>query len=249
MYLQIRGTNVRLLGSMHLFPAPGAQMPSWALQAYAWSECLIFESDPPTILPFLKSTNGTVLANMLPTDVWTELQAAWPTNGRLPPLSEMRPWAALMVAPSLYQHLVEGVEPQFLRSANEQSKSYRFLETAQEVVTAFESVALAEIQTALNCIMSDSAEPQRMLVRMYNAWQRRDIEALYKVAGRSPILSSSAIRSAVLESRNLAWVPSLLAAIESPKRTLVVIGALHLCGPSNLLECLGLPLDLVATLD
>lgn len=234
---------------MHLFPATGADMPAWASEAYEWSECLVFESDPPTILPFLKSTMGPDLQNLLSAEVWTKLHAVWPTNGRLPSLHEMRPWAALLIAPTLYQQLIEGIEPRFLRASIEESKSYRFLETAEEIAASLELVEVSEIQAALSFITSDPAQPQRMLHQMYDAWQRRDIEALYTVASQSPVFRSPAIRSAVLESRNLAWIPSIRDARKSPRRTLVVVGALHLCGPGNLIECLGLPIDQVAVRD
>ena len=41
----------------------------------------------------------------------------------------------------------------------------------------------------------------------------------------------------------IAWAAHLTALIERPERTLVVIGALHLCGPGNLIECLARPVE------
>jgi uncharacterized protein YbaP (TraB family) len=37
----------------------------------------------------------------------------------------------------------------------------------------------------------------------------------------------------------------LQARLDERARTLVVVGALHLCGPGNLIECLGRPVEAV----
>lgn len=83
MYLQLTGTQVRLLGSMHLFPATSRRTPPWIAEAYDWAEALVFESDPPTILPFLKADqpgSAQQLQPFLSADAWRQLQAAWPVD-------------------------------------------------------------------------------------------------------------------------------------------------------------------------
>ena len=158
MYLQLTGTNVRLLGSMHLFPATSRRTPPWIAEAYDWAESLVFESDPPTILPFLKAPpqgGADQLRPLLSADAWHQLQAVWPAEGPLAPLVELRPWAALIVAPTLFQQVVEGVEPRMLRSALTQAKPYQYLETAQEVAASLESIPLEAVGTALGMLMSD----------------------------------------------------------------------------------------------
>ena len=39
--------------------------------------------------------------------------------------------------------------------------------------------------------------------------------------------------------RGFAWAPKVRQLMGLPRRTLVVVGAVHLCGPGNLEECLG----------
>src|SRR5471032_3152376 len=100
MYLQLTGTNVRLLGSMHLFPATSRRTPPWVAEAYDWAEALVFESDPPTILPFLKAASQPGADQLQPfvsADAWRQLHALWPTEAPLAPLTALRPWAALIV--------------------------------------------------------------------------------------------------------------------------------------------------------
>ncbi|MFM2466298.1 TraB/GumN family protein [Paraburkholderia sp. RL17-368-BIF-A] len=242
MYLHIPGTNVRLLGSMHLFPASSRRTPPWIEEAYDWAETLVFESDPPTILPFLKAdtqAGAQVLQSLVSVDTWTRLQAAWPTEGPLAPLAELRPWATLIVAPTLFQQLVDGVEPRMLRWANAHGKPYRYLETASEVADALESIPLDTVAAALSLLMSDTGEPQRTLERMHAAWLEGDLPAVARIADESPIFTLPAIRHAILDARNRLWAQRVRDLLPQAQRTLVVVGALHLCGPGNLVECLG----------
>ncbi|CAB3805268.1 hypothetical protein LMG28614_06169 [Paraburkholderia ultramafica] len=249
MYLQLTGTNVRLLGSMHLFPATSRRTPPWVAEAYEWAEALVFESDPPAILPFLKTDaqRGAVqLQPFLSADAWAQLRALWPVEGPLAPLDELRPWAALIVAPTLLQQAVEGVEPRMLRSASAQAKPYRYLETAQDVAAALESIPLEAVGAALGLLMADHDEPQRTLERMHAAWLEGDLQAVQQIAVESPMFNLPGIRHAVLDARNRAWAARLQELPEQRERTLVVVGALHLCGPGNLIECLARPVEVVS---
>ncbi|HEY4296965.1 MAG TPA: TraB/GumN family protein [Paraburkholderia sp.] len=248
MYLQLTGTSVRLLGSMHLFPATSRRTPPWVAEAYDWAEALVFESDPPTILPFLKTDpqrGAGQLQPLLSTDAWAQLQKLWPVDGPLAPLAELRPWAALIVAPTLFQQVVEGVEPRMLRSAIAQAKPYCYLETAQEVAAVLESIPLEAIGAALGLLMADREEPQRTLERMHVAWLDGDLQAVQQIAVESPMFNLPGVRHAILDARNRAWAERLKERLGQRERTLVVVGALHLCGPGNLIECLGQPVEAV----
>ncbi len=246
MYLQLTGTQLRLLGSMHLFPATSRRTPPWIAEAYDWAESLVLESDAPTILPFLKAATpagAERLRPLLSDDAWQRLNAVWPTEGPLAPLAELRPWAALIVAPTLFQQVVEGVEPRLLRSALTQGKPYRYLETAQDVAASLDSIPLDAIAAALDLLMADLTEPQRTLEKMHAAWIDGDLPAVQRIAVESPMFNLPGIREAILDARNRAWAAHLTALIERPERTLVVVGALHLCGPGNLIECLARPVE------
>ena len=165
--------------------------------------------------------------------------------GPLAPLSELRPWAALMVAPTLCQRVVEGVEPRMLSEAAAQAKPYRYLETADEVAASLESIPLAAVSTGLELLLADLTEPQRTLERMQEAWLRRDPQAVYRIAAESPMFSLPGIRSA------------------HPRRTQSRVGAARVArwaagtdagggrgassgGPRNLIECLGHPVEPVS---
>lgn len=250
MYLQFTGTDVRVLGSMHVFPATSRRTPPWVADAYDWADALIFESDAPSLLPLLRadSQHGAArLRDCMSGDAWLELQKRWPADGPLAPLVELHPWAVLSVAPLLFQQIVEGVEPRMLRSACAHRKTVRYLETAQDVAASLAPIPLQTIAAALELLIADRDEPQRTLERMHAVWLGGDPHALLQVALDVPMFNLPGVRHALLDARNRAWAAHVDALLEArpQQKTLVVVGALHLCGAGNLLDCVGHPVEAI----
>lgn len=245
MYWQFTGTNVRILGSMHVLPANNSGLPAWAMQAFKWAEALVFESDPLTILPLLVSPTFVDLQGQLSPATWATIQGLWPASSPLPSLGAVRPFAALLLATFFTQRTAPGIESQFMQWASEQSKPVEFLETAEEVVAAFESAPLSEVRQGLELLASDLSAPQRTLEAMYSAWLRGDLAALYSVAAKSPLFRFGGLRAAVLQRRNQEWAPALFKLMQSPLRTLVAVGALHLYDSGNAIEYSGQHVQLI----
>ena len=247
MYWQFPGTNVRILGSMHLLPAYNSGLPSWATQAFEWAEALVFESDPPTILPLLRSPTPIALRSEVSPVTWEKLSDLWPTSGPLPPLDTVRPWAALLMSTVFSQRTAQGVEGLFMGWASEQFKPVEFLETAEQVAAAFDSAPASEVREALERLASDLSAPQRSHEAMYVAWLRGDLPALYSIAKASPLFQFAGLRAAVLERRNREWAPTLVRLMHAPRRTLIAVGALHLYGSGNAIEYSGQSVQLIPT--
>jgi uncharacterized protein len=247
MFFQVPGTNVRLLGSLHNFPESKPELPTWVSTAYEWADAIVFEADLPTVLPHFKSRSRTSLRTRLTPEVWVTLKSIWPSTGPLAPLREINPWAALLLAPAFCQQITTGVDPQLLQWATEEAKPTSFLETAQEFAHALASVPMEEVRSGLELFASDLSAPQRMLEELHAAWIVEDLAGVYSVASKSPSFAFPGLRSAVLETRNRAWMPAMKAILRSARPTLVVVGALHLYGPANLVECLGLQVERIPT--
>ena len=73
--------------------------------------------------------------------------------------------------------------------------------------------------------------------RLQQAWLAGD-EAALSAAMDEGILSDPQLRAALLVDRNAGWMPTLLAALESPRRPLVAVGTAHLLGPDGLVALL-----------
>jgi len=174
---------------------------------------------------------------------WNQLARSWPSEGALAPLRALKPWAVLIAAPTLCQRVVEGVEPRLQRRALGDAKSWRYLESVEEIAASLEAIPPAAIRDGLAMLLADPGEPQRTLEQMQAAWLQRDLATLWQIASATPLFALPGLREAILDARNRAWAPRIRALTQAPGRTLVVIGALHLCGADSLLAHLQHPVE------
>lgn len=238
MYFEFPGTNTRLMGSLHAFPATISQMPDWARSAYDWCEILVIESDPPTLFPFFKSRIPNGLNESLSPACWAYLSGIWKSNPVLPQLDEVTPWAACMFAAMFVLQVSPGIEGQFIPWAMAEGKPIQVLEVAPEIVAAFETAPFHDVCRAIEMLPTELPVAQLRLDAMYRAWADRDLTSMESAAA-SAMLQIPSLREAVLTIRNRAWATKIRSALNAPKRTLISVGALHLLAPSDLLDCIG----------
>jgi uncharacterized protein YbaP (TraB family) len=240
MYFEFDKTNVRLVGSMHRLPTDYPEIPAWVNDAYRWCEVLYIEHDAVSMRPFILRKDGGSLRNQLPEYIWNALQCRWPTDGTILPIDALKPWMVMLLLAILLQPAVDGIEPHLLRlSAGSDPRPLLYLETAEEAVALFDSVPTSEIQTSLSTLLSDPGLPKRALNEIYEAWVTGDRRLLAEVAARLPFNSLVKTRSALIDKRNLAWATKLQSLLSTKSRTLICVGALHLCGPGNLIDLVG----------
>lgn len=240
MYFEIPGTKVRVMGSMHMVPASNPVIPIWALQAYDWCEELVFESDPQGIFSELHPTPGVALQKQLSPAAWAALGRIWPPPPHFPSPQAVQPWAVWLFANAFQSRPADGIEPIFLKRAAEAPKVVHFLETPKQLASALDTAPIIEVIQAIEDLANDLSAPQRSLLDMYSAWVQLDLASLYKVAERSPSFHFPGMNRAAFQLRNESWVQPFQKHLLSSKRTLVAVGALHLYGPNNVFDCLGI---------
>lgn len=237
MLFSVPGSQVKIAGSMHMLPAASPHLPAWVWDAYAWSEEVVIESNPPEILPYLPLTDGTTLAQYISAAHWQSLQE---TVGRAGVAAEQllqwKPWAALLTLEAALQAYAPGVEVQFLARAQE--KPIYMLEHGADIARLLDQVPVKIITDYLISLLDDPEPACARARQLHQGWLQRDLAAMYEVARETPMFQVPALRHAILGERNRAWMPRLRLALQAPRRTLVVVGALHLCGPDNLRELL-----------
>jgi len=235
MYYSVVGSRVRVAGSMHMLPADAPHLPQWLWDAYAWSEDLLVESDPPEILQFLQLTDGTTLAQHVPAKHWTALQKIATRSG-IPAeqFTVWKPWAALLAMEAALQPYAPGVETQFLGSAQSQGKPTYMLETGASIAALLDRVPPEIIVGYMTRVLDAPDLACKRIRQLHQGWIERSPAAMYEVARETPVFQNAALKQAVLTRRNLAWMPRLRLALQSPRNTLVVVGALHLCGTDSI---------------
>jgi uncharacterized protein YbaP (TraB family) len=224
---------------MHLLPPSTPDLPLWALRAYEWSDELVFESEPTALLRYLNDMPSFGLSQHLSEVALAALDSMWPQRAAFPALNDVPPWAALIFGSVLASRVVEGVEAKFLRWAARDGKKVQFLETPAEFQAAVEAAPIQDVIAGIESLIADLSSVQKSLVQMHSAWVGRNLAGIYEAACRSPSFQFPNLRRAVLEIRNRAWAPKLTQLLDSSQRTLVAVGALHLCKPTGVLELLG----------
>ena len=239
MYFSVAGSQVRIAGSMHMLPDYAPHLPHWLWDAFAWSEDLLIESDPPEILHHLPLTDGTLLAQYVPATHWTALHDIVTRSGvSSEQLAGWKPWAALLVLEAALQPYAPGVEAQFLGCSATQNKPTFMLETGASVAALLDRVPVEVIVNYMTNLL-DAPELARVRARqLHQAWLDCSLSSMYEVARDTPIFQTEALKEAILTQRNRAWMPSLRLALQAPRNTLIVVGALHLCGEDSIGELL-----------
>ncbi|MGO9266370.1 MAG: TraB/GumN family protein [Candidatus Binataceae bacterium] len=82
------------------------------------------------------------------------------------------------------------------------------------------------------------ANAPRNFLDLHQAWLSRDLEKLETVVARTPFHRMPQIAMLMVATRNERWLPRIVDATSSSKRTLIAAGAIHLPGKKGLLALL-----------
>lgn len=236
MYYEVTGTNVRILGSIHMFPRTAPAFPAWVDGAYGWAEDLIVESEPNpgAFLPLMKLPAGDQLSNHLSSALVTSIYAFWAAALSRPDFEQMKPWAAWISFVGRLIDLVPGVEQQLLLRARAELKGVFELETLAEVPSILDTIPDRVIEDALQYSVADTARARATFLATHAAWVARDGEEVYRQASGVPSFHSQ-LGDTMIRERNSRWVSRLIPVLGTGRRTLVMVGAAHLFGIRGLL--------------
>jgi uncharacterized protein YbaP (TraB family) len=236
MYYQIVGTNVRIAGTMHLVPADSAVLPSWVSPAFDWSEVLVLEHAIDSAdWQWLKTLPGgeTVEQKVAPA-LWQQLKAVWPLQ-QSGILGSLRLWAVLAsIARISVGSVAPGVEPTYVTRARDVGRRFAVLETPSQFAEAANRIDDARYVRMIEVTLNQLPQAAGIFREIYNAWSTDRINVLTEIIPRTALGADPVIRAAVIDDRNIAWMPKILSATSQNLRTLFAVGALHLAGPKGL---------------
>lgn len=238
MYYQVERTNVRILGSMHLVPAEHPDLPGWVWSAYEWSELLAFEHDIALVPWVMNLPDGQTLDNRLPPFLLERLKAAWPANSPQGRLRNQKLWVVAIGLPLQQVKLVAGVEFQLTKRAKAEKKPVFYLETVAEFAALADGIDDGRYTRLIELTLNSLSQCEQLFRDMYAAWLSQRIHAIEQVLPRTVLAADPIVRSAAIDQRNQAWIPKIVEGLQSPKRILIAVGALHLAGPTGLLALL-----------
>jgi uncharacterized protein YbaP (TraB family) len=132
-----------------------------------------------------------------------------------------------------------GVEPFVVAHARAEARVINYLETAIEFSRFMDMVSDAEYQKSFRLTLATDAPMRIKHSRdLYAAWIGGRVDAVMAVLERSPLAQLLEVQDVVFHQRHLLWLPRIIDTLRCDKRTLILVGAGHLGGPTGVLALL-----------
>lgn len=212
MYFEIRGTPIRIAGTMHVFPPGAPGLPSWLESAAKWTDQLCIEhlSRPEGLLHYATSPDGTI-----------------------------KPWGKLLVeVRRLASNAEPGVELGLDRLiASVPNKALLWLEEESDVAALLDKIPAKDVDEALKILQAENTGAEE-LGPMYRAWSTGSPSEVFKAAAKGPFWDVPKIRDAYFTQRNRRWAKRIGSVQAMPNKLLILVGCMHLVGPGNLIEAI-----------
>ena len=163
----------------------------------------------------------------------------------------LRPWLAqlFMLTLQLKQAGLSGgvgVDKAIEREARRQGKRVRYFETLEQQLALLAPDDPKRELEDFDSFLNDFATQMADVPPMTNAWLTGDEAGLLRMT-RKDFAGNDALRKAMIDDRNAAWVKTLKRVLDGePGATLVVVGAAHLVGEGGvpaLLRAAGYPVE------
>lgn len=240
--------QVLLLGSVHLLRADDQPLPEAVHEAYRRTARIVMELDPRELEPAASQAAlrkvgvadpGASMAETLTPEEWRRAEGLAGEAGLdLQALSPFEPWFAALalynqaLAAAGYQPGL-GVELQLAGWAARDGKPVSGLETMEEQLRLFKTLAPPVQREMLLKMLADLPRLDSEAERMISAWRDSDAAALARILDED-FRGFEALRETIVDDRNRAWLPAVEALLAEDGASLVAVGTLHLVGPEGL---------------
>jgi hypothetical protein len=250
--LQGARNRVYIAGSIHLLKPENAAIPPALDRAYQDAERLVFELDlddldeqalAAEMLSRGTRTDGRTLSATLPAALRAKLDASAAQRGLpLAALEGMEPWlsALMLTSVDLMQRGFKpeaGIDQQLATRAKQDRKPVTGLETPAEQFAVFDDLNPILQTRMLEMTLNELDEAEAAVDAIHDAWRRGDLAALER-AMNDGFDDFPELEAALLDARNLKWLPQVRALLQSDDDVLVVVGAAHLVGKRGLIKLL-----------
>jgi uncharacterized protein YbaP (TraB family) len=246
------GGDVTLLGSMHVLRESDYPLPSSIDALVERADIVVMEIDlddidaaqqQRLILDLGVLPQGTALEDVVDAEAYRRLERHVAALGvDLELLERFEPWFLAITVLDLGMRQAgfvpeRGVEQYVLAQAQADGKETVGLETVEFQLGLFDALPPEQQEAMLEQTLTELDEGVAVLGEMVAAWRNGALERL-----SAELLDEFAdfpgLYDTLVTKRNTAWVPALERMLTDGRRHLVVVGALHLVGPDNVVELL-----------
>ena len=242
-----------IAGTVHLLPAEQFPLPDEFDQAYQQADTLVFEADVrqldtpqgmQLLLQQARYNDGRQLDQVLSATTYAKLQDFAKSQGvDLRQLNSYKPdFVLLTLMQSALQNTGmagQGVDMFFLQQALTDRKALLFLETVEQQLTMLLNASANNEDAYVQQNLAQLSEMDGQLKQIIAAWRSGNTDALASVAmAFTDTPEGKQFYQTLLVQRNQNWIPQLTQMLATKEVELVLVGALHLAGDSNVLELL-----------
>jgi len=244
--------TVYLLGSIHMLDASAYPLPDPMESAFAAAEVVVFETDlsPEAMMDaaldmmmVASAEPDVTLADSLDAETYQLAEQRAADLGF--PIDLFQPFKPWFLAVNLTViHLMslgftpeQGIDQHFYSRAEAAEKDILFLETPADQLGLFEQLSAEEQQQFVRQSLEEMDLLEESFDHLRHIWSTGDVAAM-----EAFLLASFAdypqMQQIFLSDRNRTWLPQIESFLETEEDHLVVVGALHLVGPDNVLSLL-----------
>ena len=246
------GSEVTLLGSMHVLRPSDHPLPPTIDALINGADSIVMEIDLDDLDPVAQQRliletamlpQGTVLKDVLDEDAYRLAEEHLGALGvDVNALERFEPWFLAITALDLGMRKLgfqseRGVEQYVVGRARASGKQIVGLETLEFQMGLFDALPREQQQALLEQTLDELDEGAAVLDKMVASWRAGELESLsaelFEEFDGYPGLYEK-----LVTKRNSSWVPLLEGMLADGNRHLVVVGALHLVGPGNVIELL-----------
>lgn len=134
--------------------------------------------------------------------------------------------------------LVNGVAAHFFYRAQQEKKPVIFLETAEQQIQLLEKVNSIDANLLIAALLEELEDLSATSDQSAAAWRQGDMNKLDAIKGKKLRDQSPALYDELVIVRNRLWLSRLQEMLKTVDTEYVLIDAMHLSGPDNLLDAL-----------
>ncbi|MDQ2077076.1 TraB/GumN family protein [Marinimicrobium sp. ABcell2] len=243
--------HVIIGGSVQFLSWDDYPLPTAFDQAYAIADKVHFQTDLGAIskpgfglraMQSMTYRDGRTLRSVLSPEVWEALrefsgERSLPSNS----LIMFRPAFAVMTLSVLEGRrlgLGRGPDGYFYSRAHRTGKPVGYLESVDQQLLFLGRLNELDPDTLVTATLNELSTMEDQSEQVVNAWRRGDMAALDQLTGAKLRAESPELYRSLVTDRNEQWVDQIAAMLKTPDLDYVVLDAMHLSGPGNLLELL-----------
>ncbi len=246
------GGEVTLLGSMHYLKDEDYPLPESVSRLYERADALVMELDlddlgsasqQSTLLGAAMLPSGTRLRDVLDAELYAHTdRRARELGVDLELLANFEPWLVAITLldqgmGQLGYHAERGLEQYFVGLAEPDGKEIYGLESLESQIRIFDELPRSSQQALLEQTLDELEAADDAMRELAGAWRHGELETLTEKL-LADFEGFPGLYDSLVVDRNRRWIEPLEQYLRERRRYLVVVGALHLVGPDNVVMLL-----------